>query len=64
MHEQSIPPLVWQIDPACNRAGIGRTTMYQLIKLGEIKTIKCGRRTLVPESELQKWLARKMRATA
>jgi excisionase family DNA binding protein len=38
--------------------------MYQEIKAGEIKTIKVGRRTLIPESELQKWLARKMQATA
>ena len=60
MHEQSIPPLAWQIDPACNRAGIGRTMMYELIKQGEISPIKVGRRTLIPESELQEWLARKM----
>ena len=60
MQAHHIPPLAWQIEPACNRAGIGRTMMYQLIKAGEIKTIKVGRRTLVPESELQKWLARKM----
>ena len=60
MHEQSILPLVWQIDPACNRAGIGRTMMYKLIKQGEISPIRVGRRTLIPESELQKWLAHKM----
>jgi excisionase family DNA binding protein len=59
MQSPSIP-LAWQIDPACNRAGIGRTMMYQLIKQGEIRVIKVGRRTLVPESELQEWLARKM----
>jgi excisionase family DNA binding protein len=53
-------PLAWQIEPACHRAGIGRTKLYQLIKDGEIKTIKVGRRTLVPESELQKWLANKL----
>jgi len=59
MHQHSTP-LTWQIDPACNRAGIGRTMMYKLIKDGEIKTIKVGRRTLVPESELQRWLTRMM----
>lgn len=62
MQALQIPPLAWQIDPACNRAGIGRTMMYQLIKAGEIKTIKVGRRTLIPESELQRWLSRKMRS--
>lgn len=54
-------PLAWRIDSASHRAGIGRTMLYQLIKDGEIKTIKVGRRTLIPESELQRWLARKMK---
>lgn len=53
-------PLAWQINSACYRAGIGRTKLYQLIRDGEIKTIKVGRRTLVPESELQKWLTHKL----
>ena len=58
--QQSSTPLVWQIDSACHRAGIGRTKMYQEIKDGAIRTIKVGRRTLIPESELQQWLARKL----
>ena len=60
MQETYPTPLAWQIAPACHRAGIGRTSMYQLIKKGEIKTIKVGRRTLIPECELQTWLAQKM----
>jgi excisionase family DNA binding protein len=60
MQETYPTPLAWQIDPACHRAGIGRTKMYQLIKEGEINTFKVGRRTLIPESELQKWLVQKM----
>ena len=62
MQETYSTPLAWQIDPACHLAGIGRTMMYQLIKEGELKTIKVGRRTLIPESELQKWLALKMQS--
>ena len=54
--------LAWPIDQASHRAGIGRTKLYEEIAAGEIKTIKVGRRTLVPESELQAWLARKIEA--
>lgn len=51
--EQS-PPLANRIPDAARRLGIGRTVLYELIKSGEIKTIKIGARTLVPESELQR----------
>ena len=55
-------PLLHTINPACKRVGLGRTKFYELINAGEIKAIKVGQRTLIPESELQRWLARKMRA--
>jgi len=58
--KQTATPIAWQLNPACERAGVGRTKMYEEIKAGAIKTIKVGRRTLIPESELQAWLARKM----
>ena len=59
---QDTIPLLHPIDPARKRVGLGRTKFYELINAGEIKAIKVGQRTLIPESELQRWLARKMRA--
>jgi excisionase family DNA binding protein len=37
--------------------GIGRTTLYELIADGKIKTVKIGRRTLIPDEELQRFVA-------
>lgn len=56
-NKTALTPLAHQIPEACARVGIGRTMMYQLIKEGQIKPIKVGRRTLIPETELQKLVA-------
>jgi excisionase family DNA binding protein len=42
--------------------GIGRTTVYGLIGAGELKAIKIGRRTLVPESEIRAYIDRSLAA--
>ena len=52
--------LAHQVPAACDRLGIGRTMLYELIKNGRIKVIKIGRRTLVPESELQRLVAEQL----
>jgi excisionase family DNA binding protein len=38
--------------------GLGRTTVYKEIALGNIKIIKCGRRTLIPVDESDEFLRR------
>jgi excisionase family DNA binding protein len=50
-------PLANQIPEVCRRLGIGRSLLYELFKSGEIRTIKIGGRTLVPESELRRYVA-------
>ena len=37
--------------------GVGRSTLYELIKSGEIKTVKIGRRTLIPHDELVRFVS-------
>jgi excisionase family DNA binding protein len=59
-NKTALTPLAHQIPEACARVGVGRTMMYQLIKEGQIKPIKVGRRTLIPETELQKLVAGKL----
>jgi excisionase family DNA binding protein len=49
-----------QVPQACARLGVGRTAFYQLLKAGEIRCIKVGSRTLIPESELQRFIAERM----
>ncbi|WP_075217337.1 helix-turn-helix domain-containing protein [Mongoliimonas terrestris] len=52
------PPLSYRINSACRVLGIGRTKLYNLISLGEIKPIRIGRRVLIPHSELETLLRR------
>ena len=55
-------PLTVRIPEACRMTGIGRSKLYELIKAGEIETIKVGSRTLVTVAGLEEFLD-KCRAT-
>jgi excisionase family DNA binding protein len=57
-------PLANSIPQACQRLSIGRTAMYELLKTGEVRAIKVGNRTLIPESELQRFIAERMKEAA
>ncbi len=51
-------PLANSINDSCQRIGIGRSMLYQLIDFEEIKPFYVGTRTLIPESELQRFICR------
>ena len=53
----------WRVDDFCRAHGIGRTLFYEEVKRGEIKLIKIGKRTLVPDSEAKAWQSRKSRSS-
>ena len=57
MKEHDPAPLAHRIPEACQRIGVGRSSLYELIKSGQLKTVRICGRTLVPESELQRLLA-------
>jgi len=44
-------------DAAARRLGLGRTTTYRLIKEGTLRSIKVGRRRLVPADEIARFLS-------
>ena len=46
--------LAYRVDEACDALGIGRTSLYELAKNGELKFIRIAGRTLVPRSELER----------
>lgn len=50
------PRKVYTIDQVCEIAQIGRTRLYQEIRDRRLKTKKLGARTLILESELDRWL--------
>lgn len=62
---QDLPaPLAHRIPDACRRLGIGRSTLYELIKAGELRTVKIGSRTLIPEADLQKVITSRLEVAA
>ena len=39
----------------CHWSGLCRTKVYGLIKQGDLRAVKCGRRTLITEAEAARW---------
>lgn len=39
---------------------VGRTTVFELIRTGELPSIKVGRRRMVPQSSIDNYIARQM----
>ena len=54
---------LYRIEEAASQLGVGRTFMWGLIAKGEIKTVKLGRATRIPATEIRQFVAR-LTATA
>ena len=48
--------LAYTINEAVKATGIGRTTLYGLIKSGQIEIVKLGTRTLIKAPALQQFI--------
>lgn len=55
-------PLAHSVTAACERLGVGKTTIYELIKAGEIRPFKIGRKTLIPENDLLRVISTRVAA--
>ncbi len=49
--------LAYRINDFCREIGIGRTTFYELLKAGRIRTVTIGGRRLVPADEARRLLS-------
>jgi excisionase family DNA binding protein len=46
------------IEIFCRRFGVGRTKVYEEIKLGRLRARKIGRRTVITDDDAEEWLRR------
>jgi excisionase family DNA binding protein len=56
-YSMDIVPFAVSINEACKWASIGRSSIYQAIRRGELPIRKSGRRSLVLMADLQHWLS-------
>lgn len=49
-------PLAISISKAARHAGIGRSTLYEQIKAGNLASLKIGKRRLIRIADLDAWL--------
>lgn len=43
-------------DQAARELSLGRTKLYSLIKSGDLRALKCGRRTIITAKEINRFL--------
>ena len=48
---ESFERVNWRVNDFLAWFGVGRTKFYEQVKSGEIKTIKCGKTTLITHTE-------------
>lgn len=53
-------PLTLTVNETAQALNISRATVYQLIRAGRLRTLKAGRRTLIPRRELAAFLEREL----
>lgn len=49
--------LLYSVTEGAQRLGIGRSMMYELLARGEVAAVKIGRRTLIADTELVRYVA-------
>ena len=58
MDGNEIPPVLYRVDEAAIALRLSRSVLYQLIRSGRLRTVKVGRRRLVPVDALAECVAR------
>jgi len=49
-------PFAYSVAEACEVARIGRTSLYEAIRAGELRAVKRAKRTLILADNLRRWL--------
>jgi excisionase family DNA binding protein len=56
MSQQDNLPLAFSVEDAATLAGVGRSTMYQLVNAGIVPCKRIGRRIIIPVRPFIAWL--------
>lgn len=56
-------PLVYSVTEAASALGIGRSLAFELVRRGELPTVRLGRRRVIPRHLLTNWLESQFRAS-
>lgn len=54
---EPIPAMLYRVDEAATALRLSRSLVYELIRSGRLRTVKQGRRRLVPVSALNEYIA-------
>lgn len=50
---ETAEPWALRVDDACRLTGLGRTTIYELMKSGRLRSVKVGRARLIDRASLR-----------
>ena len=53
-----VPAVLYRVEEAADALRLSRSLLYELIRSGELRTVKAGRRRLVPVEALAEYVAR------
>lgn len=53
----SVPALLYSVDEAAAALRLSKSVLYELIRSGQLRTVKAGRRRLVPVGALEEYVA-------
>lgn len=56
MTQRDLHPLTYKMEEFSEVMGIGRTTVYKMLKNGELKSVVLGGRRFIPRSEVDRLL--------
>jgi excisionase family DNA binding protein len=56
MSDREIPPVLYRVDEAAEALRLSRSVIYELIRSGRLRTVKEGRRRLVPVAALGEYV--------
>lgn len=55
--KREIPPILYRVEEAAEALRMSRSVVYELIRSGRLRTVKEGRRRLVPVTALTEYVS-------